>query len=1736
MASERLNIDVFANLKGDFKFLKDLQSSGIKGKVELSILSSKGDFQKLEKLRTQGLKINAELNLLKKGGMSQIEKLQKSGFSIKTELKLTGEGFKKLEQLQTKGIVIPMKFSGGDIEKLTGGRRPSGGGGGTSFIPKGGGKLDLTAIRGFSNSGVAIIGPGGKSFAVPFSKTFQQNFEKTILEGVKKQSLGKTIESFTAARGLRGDVRTQRTLKSGNIGELFESALVRSIAGKRVVTSASASRTGDISEAELAGIRKSLAPRLVKSATAPGGSGVLTTARSDALINEFEAIAAEQTRSRRRVLDQLLREDAIRNSRSGIIRQRRSDRRLNEAQRDVNLLPFFSNKEAGRDRIADRFGLLPSDLSIPPAPTGIRRVVGRGGFIDPRRIKNTPGALREIGFAGLFGGAPGAIGATLGGAITPGGAFLGGTIAQVAVDRFNRTFEKVKEVLLEVSEAGLQFEESIVGISSVLQATTRISGPGGASVSLPEQLRFQTQRARDIQTQARKGLLPLGIGGRSESALVSAIVTGFAQQGVSLSPDEVATLSRRIGGAIQAQRPDLLNNTNRLRLEVEDAISNPSRITALTPVLRSFAPNLAKATTGAEALRFSTGLEAFPQALTQNTDSSVIALRKFNAEIENIKVSFGSEFLQALTPAFNSLAEVLGDKDFQESITNVARGLGTLANAAIQAAAFFAKIGINITKSDSSTGSLGAGASAASGGTIGGGIGLLGGAAAGAVAGGFTIASLATIPIGALIGALAGGTQGALLGGSFGNPLARIGKREREKAEQEAQKRRKNLKSAPSTSEQIELFKKTGTEEGSLRAFGLINQLSEETGKDRLKAIEDSLKKGTITQAEADKAKSLLPGEIQSIRGFQIDEISQSLLSAIAGRRASKASTFDTFLGAGQFGQNISNLGFDTKVIAVQTQLVKIREEELEKAKELVKTSENKAVAEANVLTAQRKLNEALDQAKASTVQAAESFRKFYGILDTRLSNLLSTVNTNTLAGQGQSLAFRQQKLDAENLLISQQERLGLAAPGEINLRKGQNRVAQEQLTLDQQLRPGQVREAFGQATKALLDFSNLQTTLNQSLQGMKDAVFRATTALEDFDAEGDLRKALDAQKRVQAATAAREAGVLNATFGLQTATESFAADGDKGSLDEINRRVARERLKQALRQTDPTRRKREDLAERNGLVSNLFQANTNLKQEPLTRGLSQIDLLQRLISIRSTVPKGSQLEQSLNNSINSLGKDNEDLFGKFPQFKDFVSKLEQQSKVREGSFSDLTDVSSKVGTIDSNVQKIVALLGGSPNKSPATKSSEDNSGDLGIIPKNGFPNEFKSIFPNGIGSGPTPGFGPPTQETFGMGRANLSGRGFSDDQIRRLNEINEKLRTSTSSQEVSQLKKEYISILKTNPGLEAKEGDIGGLTSKLFQPLPGYQEATADANVKIPSGLSSGLFNTGLIADSTGPQQMAKRVQNMSIPEFNKFLSTVTDTNLRESYLRLRYPPGTNSPNYLDKVIESSGSTIDILGNSLRENTGILGRTLFGPSPPGLLIKEGITRFLGGDKTKTGAEILPKDSLMGVTSSQTDTPAFAQTPEFRKNLLDKSAAYFGGTATGTPAELAARGELASGLFDAVTARDRSQNIIRSFPNKSLSTNINSFRSATGSLGGLPAISPIEGGISGNFGKLKDTLGRLASSPTAALNNISSSVSGGAKNTELENALKSVVDALKNPQGFGNEMSKALRSSFGGAP
>lgn len=1753
MANENLNIDIFANLKGDFKFLKQLQSEGIKGKVELSILSSKGDFQRLEKLRTNGMVIKTELHLLKKGGFSQLEKLKTFGMSIKTEIKLTGAGFKQLEKLQTKGITIPTKFTG----DFTPGR-------------SGGAKI----ARGSKSGPGGLIGP---SYLPPELEGIINRYEKTYSDVRAENS--KRLKEATAndAFRIKQTLKDRRTAASqerrDNSKALYEA------------TSNDAFR-----------IRQNLKNERDK----------LAQERRDNSRALYEATANDAF---------LIRKAQKDNSRSSILRARREARTLKDAQTQVDILPFFSNKSQKREEIADRYGLLPEDLNIPQAPKGAKRIVGKGGFLDPGRIKNTPGAGREIGYAGLFGGVPGAVGAAAGAAIAPGGAFIGGTIAQVAVEKFKQTFEKVKEVLVEVSEAGLQFEESIVGISSVLQATTRVSGPGGRTLSIGDQLGIQTQKARDIQTQARKGLLPLGIGGRTESSLVSAIVTGFAQQGVSLSPDEVSTLARRIGGAIQAQRPDLLNNTNRLRLEVEDAISNPGRLTALTPVLRAFAPNLGKATTGAEAVRFTSGLEAFPQALTQNTDSAVIALRKFNAEIENIKVTFGSELLQTITPALNELVNTIKDSQVQEAMKNAATGLGLIFSTAIRFGSLLVDIGNRLNALDPSGGIAGAGAGSVVGGAVGGTTGIvaggLGGLAYGASVGaaggipGIIIGGSLGALGGAVLGGAVGGGSGALFGGALGAPLGKAAKDELEKRRIEAEKRKAESITNPTASKQLEVFLRTGSVEGIATASELIPDYIEEVRKDRETFLDSQLKDKKLTPEEVTKLRGNIPLELQTLKNFKIDEIIGSALSAYSRERASKSSTIDTFSGFGQFQKTRSDLSFDSQDLVLRQEIVKVREEEVRQNRELLETAENKVTAQANLVTAELKLSEALNDVEAASIKATQTFRGFFSAIETRLSNLLSTVNTSTLAGQNRALAYRGLKLDADSAVIDDGERTGQLSRDEVSLRRGSNNVARENLAFAAELKPLQDTAIFGQATQALINFTNLQTNLNDAFTGLKDAAYRASLALEDFRAGKELRDALNSEKRVEAAKALLASGGSFAEIQGLSFEEGRAASGDASSLERIKRRVSRARFNDTIRETDPDRVKKDDQIAERKLLADQERAKQSVVSFPITKSLTELETLKQLIEFRQIAPEGSKLSESLTKSINKLQSEG-DLFKNFPQFGDFQSKLKDQSQVRSDAFTELT----KVGTIDSNVQKIVQLLGGNPVQGPKRfKPSDDESGDLSIVPGSDptrtLPRKFgrsgggsgggSGGSGGGSGSGYGPGtlpakyYKPPSKEDFKGSESPLNPDGFSDSDIERLKALNEKLRTSTSEQEITQAKNEYISILRKNPGLSIRGGaseSQNNLLEKLFPHIPRTSTLpTGDVlkssepmidygktdPLKVPGGSSSTTLGSGLDATSSdsGPT-LYSRIPKMTIPEFTKLIGSTTDTKLRETYYQWRFPPGSGEPNILDQytnlknmsmTLENREKLNESIKSTMNPNTVNNGGTLISNKKNKLIksIKEGVSGTItGGSSKSTDASLINKGTKAKLLSSgdgffsdfdgylsglDADTAAGSEIGSGYGSVgptnLETAGAYFGeGVAPGSAANIANRASIAAGLFDAATYRDRGQNIIRTFPNSKLSTNINRFKASTGTgISGLPAISPIEGGISGNFENLKNTLGKLAAPATSALGSISGDAKGsGPSNAEVVNKLDGIIQALQNPQGIGEQFSRALKSSFGGAP
>lgn len=264
---------------------------------------------------------------------------------------------------------------------------------------------------------------------------------------------------------------------------------------------------------------------------------------------------------------------------------------------------------------------------------------------------------------------------------SPGRGLLAAEGALFAFEDLKRAAATVAEVFSKVTEAGLTFERSILSVQSVLQATTTVRGAGGEALPFGEQLSFQEKQARQIQTAARARLLPLGISGSKEATLVQAIVAGAAQRGINLTADEAATLAERLGGAIGAQRPEVLENETLLRRDVEATLSGSStgKRTAVGQIIGAFAPGLFKATTGEELVRQSAGLSSFPETL-QGSNNPETAFRKLSSALDQLATSAGDALVKTLVPGLKSLTATLSDSKISQGIETFSRGIGKLSS------------------------------------------------------------------------------------------------------------------------------------------------------------------------------------------------------------------------------------------------------------------------------------------------------------------------------------------------------------------------------------------------------------------------------------------------------------------------------------------------------------------------------------------------------------------------------------------------------------------------------------------------------------------------------------------------------------------------------------------------------------------------------------------------------------------------------------------------------------------------------------------------------------------------------------------------------------------------------------------------------------------------------------------------------------------------------------------------
>lgn len=313
--------------------------------------------------------------------------------------------------------------------------------------------------------------------------------------------------------------------------------------------------------------------------------------------------------------------------------------------------------------------------------------------LDLRNKETVKDLLQELGLGALAGGR--GIGGTafsllggIAGSAVPGGALLGSAVGGALFEGAAKGLEQIAGALENVTEAGIEFQKTIVALTGVLQTNTDVVGADGSSLSPVDQVRANTVRASAIQRAARSELLPLGIGGEAEATLVQGLFSGFSQRGIVLDPEQTKTISGRLGASIVGLAPQLLQNPIQLRKDVEDIGANSPNAgrTTLGVALKNLAPDLFRSlATGDEVVRATERLEQFKVAI-QNSDQASVQLLRLSGAIDKLRTTAGDSFLQGLAPAFKGLADAFNSEGLDKALETLGRaggqGLGALLSLA----------------------------------------------------------------------------------------------------------------------------------------------------------------------------------------------------------------------------------------------------------------------------------------------------------------------------------------------------------------------------------------------------------------------------------------------------------------------------------------------------------------------------------------------------------------------------------------------------------------------------------------------------------------------------------------------------------------------------------------------------------------------------------------------------------------------------------------------------------------------------------------------------------------------------------------------------------------------------------------------------------------------------------------------------------------------------------------------
>lgn len=865
-------------------------------------------------------------------------------------------------------------------------------------------------------------------------------------------------------------------------------------------------------------------------------------------------------------------------------------------------------------------------------------------FFSTSRIDK--GAVREIAFATLFGqGVAGKAAGLVGGVVGAGtglGAGAGAAIAQSAVQGFQAAFDKIAEGLNKVATAGLNFERSLLGIQSVLQATTEVRGSQGQELSLNQQLGAQAGQAKSIQRAARSKLLPLGISGEKEATLIQAIISGAAQRGIQLNPDQAATLAERLGGAIQAQRPEILENPTLLRRDIEDALSGTAagKRSIVGSIIRGFAPGVFTANSGEELIDKSKGLSSFPQSL-KGSSNPIVVLNQLDAALDNLATTVGNDLVQTLIPAIKSFTEVLTDPALASGLTNLVHGLGSFVSGTI-----------DLTEELALRAGIGAKNLAFNG---------LNPSGEGLSDDELAISNLFSQSRG----------KEALELYNF-HKKGDIEDRKR----QQARKDKLQQDFEGYTNDQDFSF--------SDRPEAIYSKLEKVLGDFSEYGSNDSNNPFAVIQA-ASTLSEQIPNLLND-KKTDLGDLSKRIFNAKnlkLGAQQSLLQQGQKLFGGDIYSQISGNLfeqeGLKNVISSReglvsdakdQSELARQKREEAEQSYTSAKPGDDLRSLGNALASARDQFNKAskveLDQTseliKAQNELAA-STQRLISLIQQETQFKLQQVNLNTQPGKDLGLNVEQTGLDSETAkLVSRIQEIlstGKGSSEELQSLQGQltaNGVRQDQLSSKEQVRPGERAGVQIDTVKALDDLQNSAFEAAKATQEMATAVYNANQALIDFDRETKLRNL----ERTDAEAGAKEryADALDKVYGKGTG-DAFREDPTQKDLRGLD--IAKENFgilheKNSAFGEFAT----QDKNTRSGLEFGAKQAEINQTELPYNLASNKLGDIQRIIQLAQQYPDNAQLKDAaqaaqaqLPDVINQLGlgtagQSPNSLFGKF--------------------------------------------------------------------------------------------------------------------------------------------------------------------------------------------------------------------------------------------------------------------------------------------------------------------------------------------------------------------------------------------------------------------------------------------------------------------------------------------------------